>query len=65
MEFLYKLNEYMLLYVLNIQETVHKAKKDSFILIILSKKKHNLLGGKNISINRLKSIIMKSPFINH
>lgn len=43
MEFLHKLNEYMLLYLLNIQETVHKAKKDSFILIILSEKKHNLL----------------------
>lgn len=25
MEFLHKLNEYVLLYVLNIQETVHKA----------------------------------------
>lgn len=40
-------------------------KKDSFVLIILSEKKHNLLGGKNICINRLKSIIMKFPFINH
>ena len=50
---------------MTIQETVHKAKKDSFVLIILSEKKHNLLGGKNICINRLKSIIMKFPFINH
>lgn len=65
MEFFHKLNEYMLLYVLNIQETVHKAKKDSFILIILSEKIHNLLRGKNICVNTLKSIIIKFPFINH
>lgn len=46
MAFLHKLSEYMLLYVLNIQGTVHKAKKDSFILINLFEKKYNLLGAR-------------------